>query len=93
MTATSIPASQWDAANRAPRPDAVLVLRCTEGHAVSLAHRVWHLVDDVRCERCGCLADVYHSRRHSLCPCDAVVGRSSERFAAAPDLRSLARVA
>lgn len=78
MSAISIPAFRWDAANRAPQPDAVLVLRCTEGHSILVTHRAWHLIDDVRCEACGCLADVHHARKHSHCPCD-VLGRMGQQ--------------
>lgn len=53
MATLSIPAYQWDAANIAPQPESVLLLRCTEGHEVPITHRNWHLLDQSRCQICG----------------------------------------
>ena len=93
MTASPIPAFRWDAANSAPQPEAVLTVPCTEGHEVAVPHRVWHLVDDLRCQTCGCLADVYHARRHWPCPCDAAVIQFGQQAGPERGLLSLATAA
>lgn len=70
MTALTVPAHRWDAANRIPAPEAVLLLHCSEGHDVSISHRNWHLLDQTRCDLCGCLADLIYARRHTPCRCE-----------------------
>lgn len=88
MTTLSIPAYRWDAANDVPLPESVLFLDCTEGHGVPITHRNWHLVEEFRCELCGCLADVFHARRYVRCPCSAMSSElGHEQRRAATDSR------